>query len=78
LVEALRYKQEGREFGSRLSHWDYSLASNYPPQYGIEVDSACNTNEYQGIRRPVGRADNFTTYMCLLSRKVGSLNLLDH
>ena len=36
LVEALRYKQEGRELDSRLSHWDYSLASNFPPKYGIE------------------------------------------
>jgi hypothetical protein len=25
LVEALRYKPEGREFDSRLCHWNFSL-----------------------------------------------------
>jgi hypothetical protein len=25
LVEAVRYKPEGRDFDSRLDHWDFSL-----------------------------------------------------
>jgi hypothetical protein len=41
LVEALRYKPEGRRFDSR---WGLSLQ----PHYGPEVDSASNRNEYQG------------------------------
>ena len=38
LVEALRYKPEGRGFDSLLCHW---------PHYGPGVDSASNRNEYQ-------------------------------
>jgi hypothetical protein len=46
VVEALRYKPEGRGFGSRWSHWIFSLAS-FRPHYGSAVDSASNKNEYQ-------------------------------
>jgi len=42
LVEALRYKPEGRGFDSRWCHWIFSL-----PRYGPGVDSASNRNEYQ-------------------------------
>jgi hypothetical protein len=42
LVEALRYKPEGRGFDSRLCHWIFLL-----PLYGPGVDSASNRDEYQ-------------------------------
>ena len=47
LVEALRYKQEGRGFDSRRCHWNFSLTKSFRPQYGPGVDSASNRNEYQ-------------------------------
>jgi len=46
LVEALRYKPEGRGFDSRWCHWNFSLTSFWP-HYGHGVDSASNRNEYQ-------------------------------
>ena len=46
MVEALRYKPEGRGFDSRWSHWNFSLTS-FRPHYGPGVDSASNRNEYQ-------------------------------
>ena len=45
LVEALRYKPEGRGFDSRLCHWNFLLS--FQPHYGPGVDSASNRNEYQ-------------------------------
>ena len=47
LVEALRYKPEGRGFDSRLCHWNFSLTESFRPHYGPGVDSASNRNEYQ-------------------------------
>jgi hypothetical protein len=47
LVEALRYKPEVRGFDSRC-HWNFSLTWSFRSQYGPEVDSASNRNEYQG------------------------------
>ena len=44
LVEALRYKPEGRGFHS---HLNYSLTQSFRPHYGPGVDSASNRNEYQ-------------------------------
>jgi hypothetical protein len=41
LVEALRYKPEGRGIDSRKFHW------NFRPHYGTGVDSASNGIEYQ-------------------------------
>jgi hypothetical protein len=41
LVEALRYKTEGRGFDSRWCHWNYFI------DYGPGVDSPTNRNEYQ-------------------------------
>jgi hypothetical protein len=41
LVEALRYKPEGRGFDSRWCHW------NFLSHYGPGVDPASNGNEYQ-------------------------------
>jgi len=46
LVEALRYKPEGRGFDSRWCHWNLSL-TYFLPHYGPGVDSASNRNEYQ-------------------------------
>ena len=47
LVEALRYKPEGRGFDSRWYHWNFSLTQSFRPHYSPGVDSACNRNEYQ-------------------------------
>jgi hypothetical protein len=44
LVEALRYKPEGRGFDTRWCHWNFSLTL---PHYGSGVDSASNRNEYR-------------------------------
>ena len=82
LVEALRYKPEGRGFDSRWYLWYFSLTQSFRPLYGPGVDSAYNRNEYQeyflgGKRRPVRKADNLTTFMCRIVLKSGSLNLLE-
>jgi hypothetical protein len=47
LVEALRYKSEGRGFDSRCCLWNFSLTYSFQPHYGPGVDSASNRNEYQ-------------------------------
>ena len=47
LVEALRYKLEGRGFDSRRCHWNFSLTQSFQPHYGPGVDSASISNEYQ-------------------------------
>ena len=47
LVEALRYKLEGRGFDSRWCHWNFSLTQSFRPLYGPGVNSASNGNEYQ-------------------------------
>ena len=47
LVEALRYKPEGRGFYSRWCHWNFSITSSFRPHYDPGVDSASNRNEYQ-------------------------------
>ena len=56
LVEALRYKPEGRGFVSRWCHWNFSLTQTFRSHYGPGVDSASNRNEYQeyflGVKAP--------------------------
>jgi len=47
LVEALRYKPEGRRFDSRCCHWNFSWTLSFLPHRGPGVDSASNRNEYQ-------------------------------
>ena len=47
LVEALRYKSEGRGFDSRWFHWNFSLTLSSRPHCDPGVDSASNRNEYQ-------------------------------
>jgi len=47
LVEALRYKQEGRWFDFRWCHWKLSLTQFFQTHYGPGADSTSNRNEYQ-------------------------------
>ena len=48
LVEALRYRPEGRGFNSRWCHWIFfSLTLSLRPHYGPGVNTASNRNEYQ-------------------------------
>ena len=47
LVEALRYKPEGRGFDTQWCQWNLSLTQSFLSHYGLEVDSASNRNEYQ-------------------------------
>jgi hypothetical protein len=48
LVEALRYKPEGREFHSRWCHWKFFIDVILPVAlWPTGVDSACNRNECQ-------------------------------
>jgi len=47
LVEALRYKPEGRVLDSRWRNWNFSLTQSFRTQYELGVDSASNRNEYQ-------------------------------
>jgi hypothetical protein len=54
LVEALRYKSEGRAFDSQWCHWNFSLTKFVRPHYGPGVDSASNRNEYQEYSRGGG------------------------
>ena len=63
LVEALRYKAEGRGLNSRLCQWNFSLTQSYRPHYGPGVDSASNRNEYQEyfLRGKGGRYVRLTT-----------------
>jgi hypothetical protein len=46
-IEALRYKHEGRGFGSRWCHWNFSLTYSFRPHYGSGVDPATMRSEYQ-------------------------------
>jgi len=46
LVEALRYKSEGRRFDSRC-HWNISFTQSFRPHYDPGVDSDSNINKYQ-------------------------------
>ena len=57
LVEALRYKPEGRGFDSRWCHWNFSLTESFRSHYDRGVDSACNRNEYQEYFLRVKAAD---------------------
>ena len=46
LVQALRYKPEGRGFDSRECYWNFSLRRSFRPHFGPGVDSASNRIEY--------------------------------
>jgi hypothetical protein len=47
LLEALRYKPQGRGFNSLWCHWNFSLTLSFRQHYGPGVNSASNENEYQ-------------------------------
>jgi hypothetical protein len=47
MLEALRYKPEGRRIDSRWCHWNFSMTLFFQPHYGPGVVLAPNRNEYQ-------------------------------
>jgi hypothetical protein len=47
VVEALRYKSEGRGFKTRRSEWNFLIYLILPVTPGLGVYSASNRNEYQ-------------------------------
>jgi hypothetical protein len=47
VVEALRYKLEGRGIDSRWCHLNFSLTYSFRSHYDPGVDSSSNRNEYQ-------------------------------
>ena len=47
LVEATRYKPEGRVFDSQLCHWNFLLTLSFRPQYGSGANSDFNRSKYQ-------------------------------
>jgi hypothetical protein len=63
LVEALRYKPEGRGLDSRCCHWNFSFAIILPAALG----STQPLTEMSAVRM----ADNLTTFMCRLPRNLG-------
>jgi hypothetical protein len=47
LIEALRYKLEGRGFDSHWCHWNFSLTKSFRPHCCPGVDSASERKDYQ-------------------------------
>ena len=47
VVKVLCNKSKGSWFDSTWGHWKFSLPQSFRSQYGLGVDSASNTNEYQ-------------------------------
>ena len=80
MIEALRYKPEGRGFDSRCCHWNFSLTS-FRPRYGPGVDSASNGNEFQEYSQRIKVAGAWGRQPYHLhvpsALKCGSLNLLE-
>jgi hypothetical protein len=72
MVEALRYKPEGRSFDSRRSHWTFSSTWSFRPHYSPEVESASNRIPW-GLKT-TDWVDNLTTSMCRLSWNLGTSN----
>jgi hypothetical protein len=82
LVEALRYKPQGRGFEFPMVSLRYLINLSFRKHYGPGVVSPSYRNEEQrcflwGERRPVRMADDLTTFICRLSRNFVSLNLLE-
>jgi hypothetical protein len=63
LVEAPRYKQEGRGFDFRFGHRGFFISLILPAALCLAVDSASNRNEYQKyfLRGKGGRCVGLTT-----------------
>ena len=57
LVEAPRYKLEGRGFDSQWFHWNFSFMYSFRPHYVPGVDSAFNRNAYHDYFLVVKAAD---------------------
>ena len=70
LVGAQYYKPEGSGFDSRWRHWNFSLTQSFRTHYGPGVDSASNTNEYQGKN---GRCVGLTTLPPVCAQPPGIL-----
>ena len=76
IVEALRYKSEGRGFDSQWCYWNFSWhnPSGRTMALGLTqpLTEMSTRNISWGKRRPVLRADNLTTFMCRLSWNLGT------
>ena len=76
LVEALRYKPEGRGFDSRWCHWNFPLTN--PSSRTMALGSTqlltemSTRNISYGLRQPVRKANNLTAFMCRLSWYLGA------
>ena len=81
MVEALRYKPEGRGFDSRLYHCNFSFTwSGRIMALGLNqpLTEMSTRNISWGYRRPVRRADNLTTFICRLSWNLGASASWNH
>jgi len=69
LVEALRYKPEGRGFDSRWYHWNFSLTQSFRP-----LTEMSTRNISLGVGGKGGRCVGltFTTSMCRMSWNLGA------
>jgi hypothetical protein len=57
LVEALRYKAEGRRFDSRWGHWNFSMTLKKLPA------AQCPWSRRLGLQKwPLRRADNLAIF----------------
>ena len=66
LVEALRYKPEGRGFGSRILPAALTALGSAQPVTEMSTTNISWGGREGGLKRPVHRADTLTTFMCRL------------
>jgi len=80
LVETLHYMPEGRGFNSRWCHWSFSLTLLLGLKFGqastqpLREMSTRTISLCGGIRRPVFRAGNLTTFTCHFSWNLRASN----